>query len=138
MNVLQVSGVTKKFGGLKALTNVTFDMPEGQVLGVIGPKGMPRPIVAKLADAFKKAMNEREFLEVMKKFDMPSFYADTEDYAKYLKGEFESIEKLVMGIPSGVSPATFRKAWLSVTTSAGGRLSRSMASRSSRSFTTMQ
>jgi len=39
MNVLQVSGVTKKFGGLKALTNVTFDMPEGQVLGVIGPNG---------------------------------------------------------------------------------------------------
>jgi len=39
MNILQVAGVTKQFGGLKALTNVTFDMPEGQVLGVIGPNG---------------------------------------------------------------------------------------------------
>jgi len=39
MNILQVSGITKRFGGLKALSNVTFDMPEGQVLGVIGPNG---------------------------------------------------------------------------------------------------
>lgn len=39
MNILQVAGVTKRFGGLKALSNVTFDMPEGQVLGVIGPNG---------------------------------------------------------------------------------------------------
>lgn len=39
MNILQVAGVTKVFGGLKALSNVTFDMPEGQVLGIIGPNG---------------------------------------------------------------------------------------------------
>jgi branched-chain amino acid transport system ATP-binding protein len=39
MSILQVAGVTKLFGGLKALSDVTFDMPEGQVLGVIGPNG---------------------------------------------------------------------------------------------------
>jgi branched-chain amino acid transport system ATP-binding protein len=39
MTILQVAGVTKLFGGLKALSDVTFDMPEGQVLGVIGPNG---------------------------------------------------------------------------------------------------
>ncbi len=39
MNILQVAGITKLFGGLKALSNVTFAMPEGQVLGVIGPNG---------------------------------------------------------------------------------------------------
>src|SRR4030042_2465513 len=49
---------------------VGYDVVARSHLGVIGPKGMPKPIVAKLADAFKKAMNEREFLEVMKKFDM--------------------------------------------------------------------
>jgi len=37
--ISQVEGVTKRFGGLQALTNVTFDLPEGQILGLIGPNG---------------------------------------------------------------------------------------------------
>ncbi|MBT3337518.1 MAG: ABC transporter ATP-binding protein [Anaerolineae bacterium] len=37
--LLQVEGVTKRFGGLQALTSVTFDLPEGQILGLIGPNG---------------------------------------------------------------------------------------------------
>lgn len=37
--ILQVQHVTKRFGGLQALTNVTFDLPEGQILGLLGPNG---------------------------------------------------------------------------------------------------
>ncbi len=37
--LLQVQGVTKRFGGLQALTQVTFDLPAGQILGLIGPNG---------------------------------------------------------------------------------------------------
>ena len=37
--LLQVEGVTKRFGGLQALTQVTFDLPEGQIMGLIGPNG---------------------------------------------------------------------------------------------------
>ncbi len=39
MMLLQVQDVTKRFGGLQALTDVTFDLPEGQILGLIGPNG---------------------------------------------------------------------------------------------------
>ena len=37
--ILEVRDITKKFGGLQALTEVNFDLPPGQILGLIGPNG---------------------------------------------------------------------------------------------------
>lgn len=37
--ILQIQGITKRFGGLQALTDVQIDIPEGEILGIIGPNG---------------------------------------------------------------------------------------------------
>jgi branched-chain amino acid transport system ATP-binding protein len=37
--ILEVREVTKRFGGLQALSNVTFDLTAGEILGLIGPNG---------------------------------------------------------------------------------------------------
>ena len=37
--ILQVQDLTKRFGGLQALSDVSFDLSEGQILGLIGPNG---------------------------------------------------------------------------------------------------
>jgi branched-chain amino acid transport system ATP-binding protein len=37
--MLQVQDLTKRFGGLQALTDVTFGLAEGEILGLIGPNG---------------------------------------------------------------------------------------------------
>ena len=39
MPLLELKRVSKSFGGLKALSNVSFDLEEGEILGIIGPNG---------------------------------------------------------------------------------------------------
>ena len=37
--ILQLERVTKRFGGLTAVSNVRFTVPAGEILGIIGPNG---------------------------------------------------------------------------------------------------
>lgn len=37
--MLQITGVNKRFGGLQALSNVSINIPQGQIYGLIGPNG---------------------------------------------------------------------------------------------------
>lgn len=39
MKILEVQGLTKYFGGVAALKDVSFDVPEKQICGFIGPNG---------------------------------------------------------------------------------------------------
>jgi branched-chain amino acid transport system ATP-binding protein len=39
MAVLEVSGLSKRFGGVAAVSDVSFAVEEGEILGVIGPNG---------------------------------------------------------------------------------------------------
>jgi tripartite-type tricarboxylate transporter receptor subunit TctC len=52
--------------------------------GLAGPKGMDPKIVAKLHDAFKKALEEKSVIEVMDRHQMVPNYKNTADYTKYI------------------------------------------------------
>ena len=52
--ILQVSGITKNFGGIVALNDVSFDVKEGEILGIIGPNGSGKTTIVNCISGFVK------------------------------------------------------------------------------------
>jgi branched-chain amino acid transport system ATP-binding protein len=52
MTILRIEGLTKDFGGLRALENVTFDVEQGEILGLIGPNGSGKSTVLNVVTGF--------------------------------------------------------------------------------------
>jgi len=74
-----------------------FDSP----FGIAGPKGMDPKVVAKLHDAFKKAIEEPALLETLAKYDMVANYKSTADYRKFVTEQIESERKVVDSLGLG-------------------------------------
>jgi branched-chain amino acid transport system ATP-binding protein len=51
-DLLQVSRLTKRFGGLVAVNDVSFSVGEGEILSVIGPNGAGKSTLFKLVSSF--------------------------------------------------------------------------------------
>ena len=51
-HILQVSQLTKDFGGVRAANQVSFDLREGESLGIIGPNGSGKTTIANLISGF--------------------------------------------------------------------------------------
>ena len=45
--LLEVAGLTKRFGGLVAVKNISFSVAPGEILGLIGPNGSGKSTVMK-------------------------------------------------------------------------------------------
>jgi branched-chain amino acid transport system ATP-binding protein len=52
---LEISGVTKSFGGLKAVNDVSFRMNRDEVIGLIGPNGAGKTTLQRLITGILKA-----------------------------------------------------------------------------------
>jgi len=50
--LLQVSGLTRAFGGLRAVSNLSFEVRAGEILGLIGPNGAGKTTVFNLVTGF--------------------------------------------------------------------------------------
>ena len=70
---------------------LVYDSP----FGIAGPKGMDPKIVAKLHDAFKKAVEDPAVIATLAKYDMVPNYKNTEDYRKAVVEITESERKVI-------------------------------------------
>jgi branched-chain amino acid transport system ATP-binding protein len=52
MNLLEIRALSKRFGGLQAVSALSFSMAEGEVLGLIGPNGAGKTTAFNLVSGF--------------------------------------------------------------------------------------
>ena len=52
--LLQVTRLSKSFGGVQAIMNVSFELTKGEILGVIGPNGSGKTTLVNLITGFVK------------------------------------------------------------------------------------
>jgi branched-chain amino acid transport system ATP-binding protein len=51
--LLEVQGITKRYGGLTANADISFDVNEGEILGIIGPNGAGKSTLFDLITGFQ-------------------------------------------------------------------------------------
>ena len=74
------------------------DTVSNSPFGLVGPKGMPREVVKVLHDAFKKSLDDPEYLKLLAQLDQPAWYKSGDEYAKWavemLAAERATIERV--------------------------------------------
>jgi tripartite-type tricarboxylate transporter receptor subunit TctC len=84
--------------GAPTVKELGVDTVSNSPYGLVGPKGMPREVVKVLHDAFKKSLDDPEYLKVLAQLDQPAWYMSSEDYAQWaggmLKAERATIERV--------------------------------------------
>lgn len=71
--IIEVRNLSKTFGGVKALNNVSFNLLEGEVLGVIGPNGSGKTTLVNTITGFLKPHSGEVFFKGKKITGLPPY-----------------------------------------------------------------
>ncbi len=86
------------FSTVPTLLELGYDITAPSLICIIGPKGLPPQIVETLHGAFKKAMEDPDFIKISSQMDQPLFYRSPQDLAKYLVKMNEEVGTLIRNL----------------------------------------
>ncbi len=94
----------EKFPDAPTLKELGLNIVQNSPFGVGAPRGTPPEVVARLHDAFKKAMEEPSYVQALAKYDMVPMYMSSAAYTKFAQDTFNAekalVEKLGLAKPS--------------------------------------
>lgn len=96
LRALSVEGILKKeYPGVPTFEELGYQAPMGASFGIIAPKGTPAPIIKKLHDAFKKAMEDPRYEALCEKIGASKVYSSGEEYFRKIKEQYEVRGKIL-------------------------------------------
>ena len=76
--------------GAPTVKELGVDTVHSSPFGLVGPKGMQPQVVKTLHDAFKRSLEDPEYLKILAQLDQPAWYQSSEDYAKWAAETFRA------------------------------------------------
>ena len=96
--LLATLGEKRTRWGAPTVKELGVDTVSASPFGLVGPKGMPPQVVKTLHDAFKRSLDDPDYLKLLATLDQPAWYQSSEDYAKWaaetFKAERATIERV--------------------------------------------
>ena len=86
------------FPNVPTLLDLGYDVTAASLISIVGPKGVSPKIVETLHEAFKKAMEDPDFIKVSRQMDQPPLYRGPADLAKHLVKMNEEVGGLIKSL----------------------------------------
>lgn len=86
------------FPDVQTFRELGYDFVNETLPMVLVPKGTPEAIVTKLDDVLKRAMEEKEYRDILKKFDWEFKYLGHEDLKKYIDQTYLQVGNVIKQI----------------------------------------
>jgi len=88
--LLATLGEKRTRWGAPTVKELGVDTVSASPFGLVGPKGMSPQVVKTLHDAFKRSLDDPEYLKLLATLDQPAWYQSSEDYAKWAAATFQA------------------------------------------------
>jgi tripartite-type tricarboxylate transporter receptor subunit TctC len=84
-----------KFPDAPTLKELGIDIVQNSPFGIGAPRGTPAAVIKRLHDGFKKAMEDKSYVQALARYDMLPMYMSSAGYAKFAQETFVREKALV-------------------------------------------